>query len=277
MPTGSGIIVNEQQKQYKRLAMMKKKLLFVTAAFLSLAVNGFAQSISNPSTKDGITYSWGTYTWTQTPGGSSWTKKSLNVINVVEIDWDAPEILDFSSTPLPDELPGYFLTNFAEKACRHNQVVKELKRSYVPNPGGEHTWEPYYVYISIQAFYNCQNLEKVDLSMRGHSNQWNVDSAAFQIIRSEAFAKCKSLSEVHLTASEIEEKAFANCSALQRMYVHHPNLGMAKRFTVKVDPSSFEGVDVSKVQLYVPEQEVDDYRSHPIWGAFDVLPMDMGY
>ncbi len=252
---------------------MKKKLLLVTVAFLYLAVDSFAQSISNPYVKDGITYGWGNLSWVRRDTRNAPIEEVChNAVWVMDIGNDAPAVIDFSHIPLTEELPDYWLTNIAENACCDNQTIKELKRSFIPDWGGVYYTDRFYIYVGGRAFYNCRNLEKVDLSMRGDYKQWSVGRAAKQVINKEAFAECKSLREVHLTVDSIYESAFANCTSLQNIYLFCPSVR-----TAKVDETSFEGVDVSKVNLYVLDVEVDKYRSHPIWGAFNVLPMDYDY
>ena len=60
--------------------------------------------------------------------------------------------------------------------------------------------------------------------------------------------------------TEIREKAFNGCSSLEELHL---------RIKKPIDFSkAFEGLDLSKITLYVPIGSGYDYRHHPFYSKF---------
>ncbi len=87
-------------------------------------------------------------------------------------------------------------------------------------------------------------------------------------ISSEAFHGCTSLSAVTIPTGVkiIEENAFSGCSSIQAItsYDQRPP-------TVK--EGALDGIAYSTI-VYVPEEYLNTYIVHDVWGLFDVRPLD---
>ena len=84
-----------------------------------------------------------------------------------------------------------------------------------------------------------------------------------------AFRNCE-MEELILPSSleELGSYCFAGCSKLKRV-----SCAATAPPTVKANRPSFDGVDLSKVTLYVPSASVDAYKTHATWGKCDVKPI----
>ena len=100
-------------------------------------------------------------------------------------------------------------------------------------------------------------------------------------IAPSAFENKTSLKNVTIpgTVSWIGDAAFAGCSNLQSITVDNTEpptqigsstvAGSRRMFTRGTEGSSiFEGVDVDKCILYVPEESIEKYKASTIWGVF---------
>ena len=74
-----------------------------------------------------------------------------------------------------------------------------------------------------------------------------------------AFYDCKKLKKIQITA--IERASFSNCKQLENIRIYAVN-------PPSVHNSSFAMVDKQKCVLSVPNNSVESYKKHPIWGAF---------
>ena len=247
----------------------------MTFLFFCIVYNS---SYGRTYTKDGITYIPGSIQVRQFINGMP-DIFTLQSLDIQEIDWDCPEEIDLYTIPLPDVFPDYYLGVIAAKACKNNQIVKKFKRGFHPKcdknysyAQDSYSWGDFPIYIREQAFYNCRNLEIVDLSMRGHQNQRNISRAASLNIENEVFAKCTSLREVYLTVTSIGELAFSGCTSLEKIYLLNPGGGVPY-----VGRSAFDGVDVSKCILYVPAEDMALYQADAVWGQFIIQPLDEDY
>ena len=98
--------------------------------------------------------------------------------------------------------------------------------------------------VPTQAFENCKNLQKVDLS-------------TMTAIGIQAFANCTALTEISIPASvtKIYEGAFANNSALKKVIVNS-----GTQIDARYDNGVFSGMDPNNVQVeFVGEAEAN-YR-----------------
>ena len=84
-----------------------------------------------------------------------------------------------------------------------------------------------------------------------------------------AFRNCE-VEELILPSSleELGSYCFAGCTKLKRV-----SCAATTPPTVKANRPSFDGVDLSKVTLYVPSASVDAYKAHATWKKFDVKPI----
>ena len=100
--------------------------------------------------------------------------------------------------------------------------------------------------IHLQAFYGCTNITELILP------------ASIQIIENQAFAYCTSLTEVTCYAT----------------------IPPVRGDVVSDSPSDwfFEGVDVSKIPLYVPVESIDLYKEAEQWSGFHpILSIQSSY
>ena len=79
----------------------------------------------------------------------------------------------------------------------------------------------------------------------------------------DVFAGCAGLTSVIIPESivSIGCAAFEGCTSLQEIYCNAEQ-------TPEVDLDAFDSVDVSSVMLVVPDNSVEEYKAHPVWGLF---------
>ncbi len=107
--------------------------------------------------------------------------------------------------------------------------------------------------IGMNAFSNCHNLTSV-----------NIPNSV-TIIDRYAFWQCSGLTSVTITngMTSIGNEAFRGCTCLKEIYC-------LTEETPKVESNTFLFLDVSNVLLIVPEDAVERYKAHPVWGQFHI-------
>ena len=128
--------------------------------------------------------------------------------------------------------------------------------------------------IVWSAFYRCSNLKSVTISegveiiegqaFAGCSNLTSVTiPESVWSIGFEAFADCRSLTSITIGSSvtDIGFCAFSGCRGLREIYCLAEEVPDVNIF-------SFQDVPVTLVTLVVPDDAVEQYKAHPIWGQF---------
>ena len=79
----------------------------------------------------------------------------------------------------------------------------------------------------------------------------------------DAFAGCTGLTSIIIPENVISigSAAFEGCTSLQEIYCYAEQ-------TPEVDLDAFDSVDVSSVMLVVPDNSVEEYKAHFVWGLF---------
>ena len=110
--------------------------------------------------------------------------------------------------------------------------------------------------ISEGAFYRAGNLTTITIP----------DKVSH--VGSTAFLQCSELSSVSFGTElqTIGDYAFAYCGKIHTMTSYNTT-------PPTVGPNVFRDVPNSSV-LYVPSTALDAYKQHPVWGVFDVRPLD---
>ncbi len=107
--------------------------------------------------------------------------------------------------------------------------------------------------IYYNTFYGCTNLQRISLPDAVTNIGW------------QAFRECTSLQSVEMgrNINSIAENSFEKCTALRevRIAVEDPS-------TIAVEDISFNGVDLSKATLYVPQGSKELYAAAPVWKDF---------
>jgi len=107
--------------------------------------------------------------------------------------------------------------------------------------------------IDDWAFYNCHELASI-----------NIPEGAVEIGKA-AFYGCVHLQDAHIPASmqAIGDNAFALCSKLNMMEVEAV-------IPPTVEPKTFYEVS-REAPVYVPDESVETYLAHPIWGELNII------
>jgi len=110
--------------------------------------------------------------------------------------------------------------------------------------------------ISEGAFYRAGNLTTITIP----DNVSHVGSTAF--------LQCGELGTITFGTKlqTIGDYAFAYCGKIHTMTSYNTT-------PPTVEPNVFRDVPISAV-LFVPSSALDAYKQHPIWGVFDVCPLD---
>ena len=104
--------------------------------------------------------------------------------------------------------------------------------------------------IGSQAFFACTSLRDIEIP------------AAVKRIGAAAFSKCENLTGVVIKGNPvIEPFAFANCPNLVTVVCDSPT-------PPRISPTAFEGIDVKRSRLVVPQGSERLYRQAPGWRAF---------
>lgn len=103
-------------------------------------------------------------------------------------------------------------------------------------------------HIGEYAFYLCDRLKKITIPKY------------ITTINPFTFMRCTSASIISIPASvtKIGDSAFSLCNELQKIYV-------AAKTTPKIEETTFTDYSAT---LYVPEESIEKYKSHPVWGKF---------
>jgi len=111
--------------------------------------------------------------------------------------------------------------------------------------------------VGACAFAFCTALDSLALSM------------GVRAIGQHAFYYCSSLTQLYIpgTVHQIGEYAFAYNTALTQVTTDGA--------PVAITPDVFEGVDVSRIRLVVPSDQVEAYREMEVWCDFQII--DGGY
>lgn len=128
--------------------------------------------------------------------------------------------------------------------------------------------------IGERAFYSCSGLTDVTLGngltsigSETFRNCTNLTAIAIPdgvtSIANSTFSGCENLSTVTIGSGvqSIGTSAFSGCSQLKEIYCYAEE-------TPEVESSSFRKVNVGEVLLVVPDDAVEKYKSHEIWGQF---------
>lgn len=107
--------------------------------------------------------------------------------------------------------------------------------------------------IAGSAFEDCQNLTSIRIP----------DNVA--VIEAKTFSGCDHLRSLTIPKGivRIGEKAFNKCTALKKIHCNALE-------TPLVETDAFKGTNVNDITLYVPVDVVDKYKSHPVWGQFNI-------
>ena len=103
-------------------------------------------------------------------------------------------------------------------------------------------------HIGEYAFYLCDHLKEITIPKFITS------------IKPFTFMRCTSASIISIPASvtKIGDSAFALCNGLQKIYV-------AAKTAPKIEETTFTDYSAT---LYVPEESIEKYKSHPVWSKF---------
>ena len=130
--------------------------------------------------------------------------------------------------------------------------------------------------IGNSAFQNCYELTNIiipdsvtSISIGGSAFKGCTKLASITLpeglssIGNNAFQNCGSLTEFTIPNSmtSIGSYAFGDCTGLTEIWCNAEE-------TPAVESNSFKGVDVSNVLLHVPENSLEQYQAHPVWGRF---------
>ena len=132
------------------------------------------------------------------------------------------------------------------------------------------------------AFYRCTGLTSITIpnsvtSIENYAFFYCTGLTSITIpnsvtsIGNGAFWNCSSLTSVTISGSvtSIGSYAFRDCNSLKEIYCYAEE-------APEVSYNSFWDVDVSKVLLVVPNDAVEKYRSHSVWGQFMIeTPTDI--
>ncbi len=128
--------------------------------------------------------------------------------------------------------------------------------------------------IKEYAFYSCstphislpENLTRISDSSFAYCN--NLSDTIHipqnvEVIDGNAFRECTKLPAITLPAKliHIGAGAFENCFSMEYIFC-------AAKEPPTVDESAFNGIAKDNFTIEVPEESVDAYRNHPIWGEF---------
>ena len=107
--------------------------------------------------------------------------------------------------------------------------------------------------IGNWAFYNCHELEEIDLP------------EGVEEIGLAAFYGCAYAQTIHLPASvrSIGDNGFALCTKMSRMDVDAV-------LPPDVKDKTFYEVS-TEAPVYVPDESVEDYKAHPVWGKLNII------
>ena len=128
--------------------------------------------------------------------------------------------------------------------------------------------------ISALAFYGCTSLTSITIpesvtSIREYAFSYCSSLTSVTIPNSvtsigiEAFENCSSLTSVIIpnSVTSIGQLAFSRCSGLKEIYCNAEE-------TPEVASNTFNEINVGEVLLVVPDDAVEKYKAHEVWGQF---------
>lgn len=113
-------------------------------------------------------------------------------------------------------------------------------------------------YIGSFSFYGCSNLITVKLSEN------------LKYISRQCFQDCRKLKTIVIgcNTKRISYGAFWNCSSLQEVVCNAIEPPIAETTDWSIYQSSFKGVNLGAVNLYVPYNSVESYKENAPWNCF---------
>ena len=114
-----------------------------------------------------------------------------------------------------------------------------------------------------------------DIESMGEISPWanhpNIETAHIRgaNLTKEMLADCSQIIRVNLFSpvTNIEDGAFADCSSLERLWCQHAT-------PLSVTDATFDGIDLNKCVLQVPEDAIATYRATDYWGEFRTISGD---
>ena len=121
--------------------------------------------------------------------------------------------------------------------------------------------------IGGQAFYGCTQLRSVTMEFEGNGDAGIFDGGQ---IRSKAFANCSNLEEfnIHVYGRwSMTYPVWDETTQSERIITDYGDWAIAN----DVASDAFEGSFVEYAKLNVPNDAINLYKAHPVWGQFGTI------
>ncbi len=145
--------------------------------------------------------------------------------------------------------------------------------------------------IGDNAFYNCGSLTSITIpnsvtTIGNYAFQYCIKLTSITIpnsvtsIGDAAFSNCSRLTSVTIgnSVTSIGNNAFSDCSGIKTItsYAETPPTAQYTKLSSGqlVTTTAFEGLDVSDITLYVPQQWIPLYKYDPLWKQFNIKGID---